>query len=254
MSGIELGLTGVQLALVLVGALIAGFTTGVAGFGTALVASGLWFHALPAASVPPLVTLTGAAAQVIGQLAVHKAFDLKRCAPFVGGGLIGLPVGVALLTMAAPDTLRVVIGIFLIAYAGLQFGDRTPRAIGNAGGRAADAVIGVFGGLLGGFAGLSGPLPLIWLQMRGLPADAQRATYQPFNLVMLTLAAVGMAIAGQVTRQVLIVACVCLPVTLGGAWLGAHTYGRISPATFRRMVLGLLLISGVVLLAQAIAQ
>ena len=32
---------------------------------------------------------------------------------------------------------------------------------------------------------------------------------------MLTLAAVGMAIAGQVTRQVLIVACVCLPVTLG---------------------------------------
>ncbi len=45
-----------------------------------------------------------------------------------------------------------------------------------------------------------------------------------------------------------------LPVTLGGAWLGAHTYGRISPANFRRMVLGLLLVSGVVLLVQVSAR
>lgn len=254
MWGIDLGLTGAQLALVLLGALIAGFTTGVAGFGTALVASGLWFHALPAASVPPLVTLTGATAQVIGLITVRKAFDMKRSASIVGGGLVGLPVGVALLTMAEPDTLRLVIAIFLIAYASLQFAELAPRTIGDAGGRAADAVVGVFGGLLGGFAGLSGPIPLIWLQMRGLPPDAQRATYQPFNLIVLTLAAVGMGIAGHITREVLIVACVCLPVTLGGAWLGAHTYGRLSPDTFRRMVLGLLLISGGILLFQAWAR
>ena len=251
MWGLELALSPAQLLLVLLGALIAGFTTGVAGFGTALVASGLWFHALPATAVPPLVTLTGAAAQLFGQFAVRKAFDLKRTAPFVGGGLAGLPVGVALLTWAEPDTLRIVIAVFLIAYASLQFSERAPLSIGNAGGRLADAVVGAFGGLLGGFAGLSGPLPLIWLQMRGLPADEQRAVYQPFNLTILTLAAVGMGLAGQITREVLLVACVCLPVTLGGAWLGTHTYGRISPAAFRRVVLGLLLVSGVVLLVQA---
>ncbi len=156
MWGLELGLNATQLALVLLGALIAGFTTGVAGFGTALVASGLWFHALPAASVPPLVTLTGAAAQIIGQFAVRKAFDLNRCAPFLAGGLLGLPVGVTLLTMAQPDTLKLVIAVFLISYASLQFVQRTPRTIGRVGGRVADAIVGAFGGLLGGFAGLSG--------------------------------------------------------------------------------------------------
>jgi hypothetical protein len=45
------------LAVVLLGALVAGFTTGLAGFGTALVASGFWLHALPAAVVPPQALL-----------------------------------------------------------------------------------------------------------------------------------------------------------------------------------------------------
>ena len=254
MWGLDVGLSPLQLLLVLLGALIAGFTTGVAGFGTALVASGLWFHALPAAAVPPLVALTGAAAQMFGQIAVRKAFDWPRASPFVLGGLAGLPVGVALLTMATPDTVRIVIAVFLIAYSLLQMLQRRPISIGNVGGRAADAVVGTLGGILGGFAGLSGPLPLVWLQMRGGPNDAQRAVYQPFNLIMLTLAAVAMAIAGQVTREVLLVACVCLPVTLAGAWAGAHTYGRISPEAFRRVVLALLLVSGLVLLVQALSR
>jgi len=51
------GLDFTPLALVMVAALVAGFTTGFAGFGTGLVASGLWLQALPAALVPPLVAL-----------------------------------------------------------------------------------------------------------------------------------------------------------------------------------------------------
>lgn len=254
MPGLETGLTAAQLGLVLLGALLAGFTTGVAGFGTALVASGLWFHALPAAYVPPLVTLTGAAAQLVGQFTVKTTFDWPRAVPFVGGGIVGLPIGIALLASASPDALRLAIGVFLVGYALLQFAQNAPRSIGDAGGRMADTAVGVLGGFLGGFAGLSGPLPIVWLQMRGGSGEQQRAVYQPYNLVILSLAAVGMGLAGQITRDVLVAACICLPVTLGGAWAGAHVYGRISPAAFRRVVLGLLLVSGLVLLLQAWAR
>ena len=52
-------------ALVMAGALIAGFTTGFAGFGTGLVASGFWFYALPAHAVPPLVAFASVAAQIV---------------------------------------------------------------------------------------------------------------------------------------------------------------------------------------------
>ena len=69
------------LVIVIAGALLAGFTTGFAGFGTGLVASGIWFHALPAAMVPPLVALASVAAQMVGLVTVRKAFDWPRARP-----------------------------------------------------------------------------------------------------------------------------------------------------------------------------
>ena len=101
--------------MVILGALIAGFTTGFAGFGTGLVASGLWFHALPAAMVPPLVALASVTAQVVGLVAVRKSFNWPRALPFLIGGLIGVPLGIAALAAASPFILRTSMGAFLVA-------------------------------------------------------------------------------------------------------------------------------------------
>jgi len=62
------------ITIVVVGAVIGGFVTGLAGFGTALVALGLWLHALPATMVPPLVALSSVAAHIVGLITVRKAF------------------------------------------------------------------------------------------------------------------------------------------------------------------------------------
>lgn len=240
------------LAIVLAGALVAGFTTGFAGFGTGLVASGLWFHALPAAMVPPLVALSSVAAQLVGLMTVRKAFDWPQATPFLTGGLVGVPLGIMALASASPFLLRTSIGVFLIAYAGYQLLQRRRRQIGMWGGRLADGIVGVGGGFLGGFAGLSGPLPLIWLQLRGGESDRQRATYQPFNLIVLTLASLGMAVGGQITPRILWIAGMSLPATLMGAWIGARVYRGVSAQTFQRVVLCLLLVSGCILIAQAL--
>src|ERR1700730_6640355 len=102
-----------SLALVMVAALVAGFTTGFAGFGTGLVASGLWLHALPAAMVPPLVALASVAAQIVGLVAVRKSLGCPRAMPCLAGGVIGVPLGVAALAAASPFVLRTSIGVFL---------------------------------------------------------------------------------------------------------------------------------------------
>jgi uncharacterized membrane protein YfcA len=242
----------VSLAFVLVGALVAGFTTGFAGFGTGLVAAGFWFHALPAAMVPPLAALTSVIAQLVGLATVRRAFEWRRAAPFLIGGALGVPIGVVALSLASPAVLRLSVGVFLASYAGLQLFGFTRHNIGEWGGGTADGTVGIAGGFLGGFAGLSGPLPLVWLQMRGGSSARQRATYQPFNLIVLALASFGMAFAGTLDKQVLTVAALCLPVTLAGAWLGAQAYGRVSDATFRQVILVLLLGSGALLVAQGL--
>jgi len=149
--------------------------------------------------------------------------------------------------------LRLSVGGFLVAYAAFQLSGAGRLRIGAWGGRLSDAVVGAGGGFLGGFAGLSGPLPLVWLQMRGGTSAEQRATYQPFNLIVLVAASGGMAANGAIDRATMAVAGLCLPVTLVGAWLGARAYRGVSEETFRRVVLVLLLVSGGILVIQSVA-
>jgi uncharacterized membrane protein YfcA len=242
------------VAIVVAGALVAGFTTGFAGFGTGLVASGFWFHVLPAAMVPPLVALASVAGQIVGVVTVRKAFDWARLMPFLIGGAVGIPLGVAALAAVSPFWLKMSAGAFLVAYSTYHLLARHRREIGTWGGRWADGAVGIGGGFLGGFAGLSAPLPVMWLQLRGGAPDRQRAVYQPFNLIVLTLASAGMALGGQITAPVLWVALFSLPATLAGAWIGARLYGAVSARTFQRLVLLLLLGSGAILVAQALGR
>jgi len=243
----------VDLAILLLGAVAAGFVSGFAGFGTALVSAGFWFHALPAAIVPPLIVIAAIAGQLVGLVTVRGALDWTRARPFLIGGVAGVPFGVWALSAASPETVRLMVGAFLVAYALYQlvFG-RGKVSIGSWGGKRADGVVGVSGGILGGFAGLSGALPLVWLQLRGGSSDGQRAVYQPFNLIILCLAGIGMAVGGRVTRPVVSAAALCLPATLIAAWIGARIYTGVSQETFRKIVLVLLLASGAVLLGQKV--
>jgi len=242
------------LAMVIAGALVAGFTTGFAGFGTGLVASGFWFHVLPAGMVPPLVALASVAGQIVGFVTVRKAFDWTRLMPFLIGAAVGIPLGVAALAAVSPFWLKMSAGAFLVVYSAYQLLARRRREIGAWGGPGADGVIGIGGGFLGGFAGLSAPLPVMWLQLRGGSTDSQRAIYQPFNLIVLSLASAGMAVGGQITAPVLWVTLFSLPATLAGAWIGGRLYGAVSARTFQRLLLLLLLGSGAILVAQALGR
>jgi uncharacterized protein len=240
------------LTIAILGALFAGFTSGFAGFGTALVASGIWLYVLPAPMVPPLTVILSVAGQIVSLATIRHAFDWRSTLPYFAGAVIGVPLGIAALAAASPLVIKLAVGSFLVAYSLYQLLQRKSINIGQWGGKFADGIVGLGGGVLGGFAGLSGPLPLIWLQLRGGPRDRQRATYQPFNLVVLAMASVGMAFSGQVTFNVLTIALICFPATFVGALLGARAYVRVSPTTFQRVVLGMLLVSGCVLLMSSI--
>jgi len=149
------------LALAMLAALAAGFVTGFAGFGTGLVAAGLWLHVLPPLAIPPLVAIASVAAQLVGFAAVRGSFRWDRARSYLIGAVVGLPLGVWALRHASPELLRTSMGIFLVLYASAQLTWLGRFRVGARGGKPADTVIGAGGGFLGGFAGLSGPLPLV---------------------------------------------------------------------------------------------
>ena len=204
--------------------------------------------------VPPLVILSSTVAQSVGLLALKNATDWRGLAPFLFGGIVGIPLGVFVLSVASPAMLRLCVGVFLIFYTVFQLCGVARYSIKNWGGRTADSGVGMAAGFLGGFAGLSGVLPLIWLQLRGGSSARQRAIYQPFNLIVLGIATFAMLVSGKFTHALLLTAATTLPVTMAGAWIGARLYRIVSENVFRNAVLCLLSMSGISLLAQTVAN
>lgn len=228
------------------GALLGGFVTGLAGFGTGLVALGFWLHVIDPLLAAPLVVICSVVGQAQSLPRIRRALNPGRLWPFLLGGLAGVPLGVFFLDYVEPATFRAVVGLFLVVYAGSMLLARSLPVIAW-GGRAADCAIGFGGGVLGGAAGLSGALPTIWCGLKGWSKDEQRAVFQPFNLSVLTWALISQAVQGVLTIDVGALALVCLPGTLLGAWLGIRSYGRINDRQFRIIVLWLLFASGATL-------
>lgn len=232
--------------VVVLGALCGGFVTGLAGFGTGLTALAFWLHVVNPVVAAALVAACSVVGQAQSLFTVRRAITWRRVWPFMAGGVIGVPVGVASLRWIDPQTLKVFLGLLLICYTGVMLGVRRYPTV-TWGGKAADGVVGFGGGALGGVAGLSGPLPTIWCGLRGWNADAQRAVYQPFNLTILAIALCAHILLGNVTEQVWRLIFMCIPATILGAYLGIRMYGRVNDQQFRVLVLWLLLISGIVL-------
>lgn len=232
--------------VVVIGALCGGFVTGVAGFGTGLTALAFWLHVVNPVVAAALVVTCSVVGQVQSLYTIRRAINLRRAWPFLAGGILGVPVGVASLRIVAPHDLKMLLGIVLTGYTGLLLATGRFPTI-SWGGKFADGMIGFGGGALGGLAGLSGPLPTIWCNLRGWNADAQRAVYQPFNLIILAIVLCTYILQGTMTGEVWRLVLMCIPATTLGVFLGIRTYGRVNDRQFRTLVLWLLFFSGIVL-------
>jgi len=232
--------------MVLAGAFGGGFISGLAGFGTGLVALGVWLHAVPPLTAASLAIICSIVSQVQTIPAIWHAVDLRRIWPMLTAGVAGVPVGTRLLDHVDAGVFRLTVGILLIlSFATMLAGDR--RVALRWGGRSADAAIGLAGGILGGLAGLSGVGPTMWATLRGWPKDQRRGVFQAFNLTILSVALLVHAAGGLVTRDVVEPLLWALPGTLTGAWLGARAYRRLSDRHFHRLILVLLGVSGLTL-------
>jgi uncharacterized membrane protein YfcA len=230
-------------ALLLLGALAGGFVTGLAGFGTALMALGIWLYVVPPSTAVSLVLISSVVAQSSTLPSLWRSFDLRLVWPFVIGGLVGVPIGTLLIAQADPNVFKLTIGVFLLVFPVALYFSR-PMAL-RFGGRLADAAIGFAGGILGALAGLSGPLPILWATLRGWGKDERRGIFQTYNWAVLVAALLLQIFTGLIGTDVIGLALITLPGSILGAWLGARLYHALDDRNFRDVVLGLLLLSGI---------
>ena len=242
MDGISL-----ELPLFLLATFAGALVAGLSGFAFGLVVSSIWLYILTPLQTASLIIAFGLIVQGYSVWKLRRALDWHKLAPFVVGAALGVPAGVGVLIWANPAYVRMGVGAFLVLYS-LYAWFRPTIAPVKSGGAAADAGVGFLNGVLGGITGLAGILVTIWCGLRGWPKDVQRTIFQPVAVAIFLMSALWIGAKGAITADTIKLFLTGLPALFAGTWFGLKLYGRIDEATFRKIVLALLLVSGLVLI------
>jgi len=236
----------VHLAIFLVATFAGAVVAGLSGFAFGLVVSSAWLFVLTPAQTASLIIGFGLIWQSYSVWKIRHAIDWRKLWPFVLGAAFGVPLGVAVLTSVNPAYVRAGIGAFLVAYS--LYALFRPDVRVTAGGAPADAGVGFLNGVLAGLSGLSGVLVTIWCQLRGWARDQQRAVFQPVAVAIFLMTGAWLGSAGVIGKDTAWLFLIGLPALLAGTWLGMKLYGRLDEAAFRKVVLVVLLVSGIALM------
>jgi len=239
-----------EILLVSAGSLVAAFCASIAGFAFVLVGAAVLLQFMTPALVAPVLVIGSLIVQGIGTVAVWRDIPWPRMWLFVGTATLGIPLGLAFLTLGPAPWIVAGVGVLLVVYAGYTLARialrMAPPAIAAT--RWHDVAVGFASGILGGIGGYVGALVGMWADMQGLPPRDTRALMQPFIAIMQAVTAVGLAVTGFFTAQAMILTATAVPALLLGTWLGLKAGKRLPAQGFRLVLLSFLLVSGISLL------
>jgi hypothetical protein len=236
-----------DLILFVAATFAASFVAGLAGFAFGVVAAGVWLHFLSPAQTAALIVAFGLIVQGMAVWKLRHAVKLTRLVPFLIGGAIGVPIGGEVLRWASPANVRLGIGAILIIFS-LYSLIRPKLASATDAGKLSDGTVGMVNGIIGGATGLAGIIATVWCSLRGWSAAEQRAVFQPVGVSVFLMTALWLGGTGMIGKNTLGLFLIGLPALAAGTWAGLKLFGQLNEAVFRRVVLVLLLLSGISLL------
>ncbi|MEM7258471.1 MAG: sulfite exporter TauE/SafE family protein [Pseudomonadota bacterium] len=230
-----------------IGSIASGFVNGLAGLGTALFALGWWLQVMTPIEAVATILVMSVVSGIQGMLLVWRSIDWRLLSRFLIPALVGIPFGVQLLSYINATILTTLVAVFLIAYGGFfSFRKHLPNLTRDT--PMVDAGIGFCGGILGAVAGMSGALPTMLCSMRPWPKMKQRAVLQPFNFIILGVSTLMLALKGGYPPSTLKIIAVSFPITMLASFAGIMVYRHLSDDQFRRLLIVMMLFSGVILL------
>jgi hypothetical protein len=172
---------------------------------------------------------------------------LMQLMPVILGMVPGLFVGVRVLLALDADVAKIIAGLVLMGVAGVTLLAPTlqvqARLVLPAG-----ITVGFFGGILGGIAAMPGPLVFIFLLAKGLRGKAFTKEASLYLVVSAGLLAILLTASRQFGwRDVAVSTAAMVPVGVGMR-LGQHLRDKISPETFKKLVLIAVMAAGADLL------
>ncbi|RJX25433.1 MAG: sulfite exporter TauE/SafE family protein [Desulfurivibrio sp.] len=228
--------------------LAAGFTQGISGFGSALVAMPLLLLFLDARTAVPLCMLNGLIITAFLSLQLRRNVDWRKIRPLVIGCLPGIYVGARFLKEADSDLIKLLLGVMLVGYALYNMfckpGPGTVAPFWS-------YIAGFFTGVIGSAFSAGGPPTIIYTTLTDWDKDDIKATLSVFFFTTGLIMAGAYTLAGLITTAVLRYFSVSAAFVLLGVMAGAFCYGKVARETYLKIILNLLVVMGGMLIFSA---
>jgi uncharacterized protein len=229
--------------------IIAYMIFGMSGFGSTLIAVPLLAHLFDLKFALPTVVLLDCISATSMGVKLRADVNRRDLLPLLPFLVIGLSLGVFLLVHLPSTALLVLLGFFASLYGIMYMRGGPPRVRLP---RWSAAPVGVFAGATSASIGVGGPIYVMYLAARGSTPEQIRAT-TPVIFIFTTITRIALfAVAGIITRNVLITAALLLPLSLLSLWWGHRLQLNLSRMTTVRIIGGLLALSGASLLVRAL--
>lgn len=183
-----------------------------------------------------------------GVRAYWREWDIQILRRTLPGAVIGIMMGLALLTILSDDTLRIILGVFTLSVVGyklisdaLKKAERTPRGWYG-------PLAGWGSGFASALANAGGPPMTAYLLLRQTPPMVFVGTNAIFFAIVNALKLPAFLIAGVIDFPKLISMLWVLPLIPVGVWIARKAIHRINQQAFNTMMIVGMILAGLKLL------
>lgn len=232
------------LAIVFSGALLSSCF----GFGMALLSMPLLTTIWGISTATPLQALLGITAAMMVTSTSWQDIQLQSAWRLLVGAAGGIPIGIIVLRSLPDVWMLRGLGCLLIGYSLYRLVQfplphlQHPRW---------SYLFGILSGLLGGDYNTNGPPVVLYATIQGWSPAVFRATLQGYFLLTGIMTVLGHGIAGLWSPTIFSLYLWCLPGIIGGVGLGHYVNQKFSPQRFEKLLLGLLIGLGLMLIMAA---
>lgn len=223
---------------------------GSAGFGGVTVP--LLVYILPLKIVVPVVTFLGVVSSCAIFASDRRYIDWKAVLRVAPATLVGALIGLYFFSALDQRTLTRALGLVIIAYGGyslwVTYRDAPKMHVPA---QLLSHAVGIVAGFVGTlFGSMAGMFYAAYLDLLQLAKNEFRATASAILLGLGTVRGIGYVAVGAFDRDAMIACAAALPLMGIGVFLGSRIHANLSGVAFKRLVAGILILSGIPLLAR----
>ena len=230
----------------IIATLSAFYVKGLCGFANTLVFTTVMIFGMSNRNISPVELLLGYPSNAVIAYRERKSIDPRLCLPLAALVVLGSIPGMLLLKNADTGAVKLVFGVVIVLL-GVEMLLRERQRTQVKESKVLLALIGLLSGVLCGLYGV-GALLGAYIGRVAKDAKAFRANICVVFFVENTLRIVLYSIAGLLNMGMALQALRLLPVALLGLFLGAQSAELVSEKTVKRLVIIMLILSGLSLI------